>query len=164
MAFNLNLIRTDASFDPSYSLEEVVHPDGTITYEEVKLTDPEVIEHQRQEFKRVGRAQAIFGYGSVGLLSFVVSLLSMPVVLILFRSNKWFKGYGFVAAYFGGWIALVVLPLAFFFWGYLPWLIIASCVFFFLTYGAMISIPLSMSRNKGFQLNSRRSGKSMRAH
>ena len=91
-------------------------------------------------------------YGIYSLLSFGISLISFPALLILFWSSETGIGCGLVAAYAFAWMILTILAVAMLgasgasgeFYGVL--------LFLFLAYAACISIPFAVSRQKGFRL------------
>ena len=150
-----NLV-SDPWFDPTVSYEEVTQPDGTVEYEEVILTDPQAIEQKRREHLQRRHYQMNMGFASTGIGAFVFSLLSFPVVIMMFRSKQTNIGCGLIMAYAGIWFVLIIVVVSFFGGG--PGIGEAFAYLFFVLalYAACIGVPIAVSREHGFRLTSPR--------
>ena len=139
-------------FDPTISYEEVTHPDGTTTWEEVKTTDPAEINQRLLAHQRMNRSRVLSAYGVIALLSFVISLLSLPALLTMFGTKETEAGCGFMFVYAICWTLIIVLAAAAIF----PGFVLGFIAVFVFTHCGLISISLAISRERGFRLVSLR--------
>jgi len=152
----INIMPESTYFDPTSSYEEVTQADGTVEHQQVKLTDLEAIELKRREHRPNNRFQVNMGFAFTGVWSFAISLLSFPVVVMMFRSNQTNIGCSLIMAYAGVWSILIVVvmsslgggPGAAEAFGYL--------LFVLASYVVCLGVPFAVSREHGFRMTSPR--------
>ena len=156
----LNQIESAQWFDPTSDYEEVVQPDGSMSVKQVVITDQEEIDRRLRENRQQIRLGFLSGYIAFVVLAFTISLLCFPTIPITFRPQETGAGCGLVAVYVVAWCILIGVTISvmslYAGGGPPPSEIIFYVVFFMFTYGGLISISLSLSRNKGFRLTSPR--------
>ena len=151
----VNMAQTPAWFDPTVSHEQVTAPDGTVTWEEVVVTDQEVIDEEVRNFKRRERNMILSGYAFAAAWGFGISLLSLPIPLVIFGAKDGSIGCSLTVAY--AFVAVVLVAT------------IVSCLapgvfgdalgyigLFLLSYAAMVSLTFTWSLKQGYCLTSPR--------
>ncbi len=130
-----------------------IQPDGSYKPVKRELTASDVDQLRRENQGEQMESYAI--YGSIMLLSFVVSLLSAPVVLFVFRSPEAATGCGFTAIYvFCLWlIPIAIITIASNGLGEEPKFFLYLGLLLTLSVGGF-AVPLTVSRETGFQLTS----------
>ena len=153
------LITTQANnsewFDPTYSYEEVTAPDGTVSWEEVVVTDQEVIEAKVRNFEQRNRFNVLAGYGFAAAWAFGISLLSLPVPLLVFGAKDAETGCALTFAYAIAWLFLIVIILGVI----VPFGVGEPLVyigFFLMAYVTMVSLSFVWSSKQGIRFTSPR--------
>ena len=142
-------------FDPTSSYEEVTAPDGTVSWEEVVVTDQEVIEAKVRNFEQRNRFNVLAGYGATAAWAFGISLLSLPIPLLVFGAKDQETGCSLTFAYGLAWVVLIATALMMVvpFGTGEPLLYIGS---FLMSYVTMVSLAFIWSFKQGFRLTSPR--------
>ena len=142
------------STDSYERIERIEHPDGSVEYESVVLTDPEEIELWRREQRQRNRYQMSMGFASTGATAFVISLLSLPTVIMMFKSQEVGTGCAFILAYAGVWFVLFIIVVLVFAGGFGPGGAEAFGYLFFVlaSYATCIGGSIAISRDHGFRL------------
>ena len=151
--------------------EGVILPDGTLA-EKTTSTQPdgkvsttvEVIMSQAEyrqwhrEFLRSVRANALLPFVEVGAKSFGISLLSLPILLLMFRTKDPEAGCVLTVFYaFIGIILITFISVVFVFeLGPLEEAMMGIPGLLFISYVAVVSIAFYISRRVGFRLTSLR--------
>ena len=153
-----NQIKTATWFDPTSSYEEVTHPDGSTTWEEVLITDQQVIADRLREHNQQIRAGISSSYFAFAMYAFFFSLLSFPAVPFIFRPEETSIGCSLMFAYVSAWCILVtgsISVIATYLGGRMPPVeVFVNILFFVFVCGGLPSIFLAMSRSNGFRLTS----------
>ena len=94
--------------------------------------------------------------GVSALFTFVLSVISFPVVPIIFSNDETGPGFALAFAYAFAWVVLIVAVVTVLspFGSQIEFIGVLSLLI--LSYGTFISIPFVISRQKGFQLTSLR--------
>ena len=142
-------------FDPTSSYEEVTAPDGTVSWEEVVVTDQKVIDEKVRNFEQRNRFNILSGYAVVAAWGFGISLLSLPIPLLIFGAKDEETGCALIFAYAIAWIFLIIIILTVIvpFGVGEPLLYIGS---FLMSYVTMVSLAFIWSFKQGFRLTSPR--------
>ena len=151
----INLASKPDWFDPTTTYEQVTQPDGTVEWEEVVLTDQKIIDEKNRDFERQNRLGILFWYAAAGVWSFGISLLSLPIPLLIFRTNDRGAGCGLTAAYAFGWLILAAAIVGLWLPGP-PGEILGYLWGGLLSYVGLVSIVFGFSRSQGFRLSSPR--------
>ena len=142
-------------FDPTSSYEEVTAPDGTVSWEEVVVTDQEVIEAKVRNFEQRNRFNVLAGYGATAAWAFGISLLSLPIPLLVFGAKDQETGCSLTFAYGLAWVVLIATALMM----VVPFgtgepLLYGG--FFLMSYVTMVSLSFIWSSKQGVRLTSPR--------
>ena len=142
-------------FDPTSSYEEVTAPDGTVSWEEVVVTDQEVIEAKVRNFEQRNRFNVLAGYGTTAAWAFGISLLSLPIPLLVFGAKDQETGCSLTFAYGLAWVVLIATALMM----VVPFGIGGPLLyggFFLMSYVTMVSLSFIWSSKQGVRLTSPR--------
>ena len=143
------------NYDVTVNLETVTQPDGTVTWENVPITDQQEIDERLRRRKREIRNAILLGYFVTAAWAFTISLLSFPALLCIFRPKEPGFGCGLMMAYVAAWCFLL-FTIASVVGGSPPGEAIIYSALFMFAYGGLISIPFAQYRNRGFRLTSHR--------
>ena len=131
---------------------EQERPEGLHSVAELDgpVTDRKLVAEKRLEFEREIRFEVLFGYATVGMWSFGISLLSLPVVFFMLRSKEFVTGCLLTVAYTFICFVLLALTIGF------PEEFIMNIGIYVVFYAVLVSIAFTASREEGFQLTSPR--------
>ena len=142
-------------FDPTSSYEEVTAPDGTVTWEEVVITDQEIIDKKVRDFQQRNRISILSGYAFAAAWGFGISLLSLPILLLIFGAKDGETGCALTFGYAIAWFVLIAIVMMMI----VPFGIGDPLLYggiFLMSYVTMVSLSFIWSFKQGVRLTSPR--------